>query len=39
MANLVHASGNLEEAAREIDVWFSRAELFDYPTAAQQYIC
>jgi nucleoside-diphosphate kinase len=39
VANLVHASGNLEEAAREIDVWFSKGELFDYQTAAQQYVC
>jgi nucleoside-diphosphate kinase len=37
VANLVHASGNLEEAEREIDVWFTKAEIFDYPVAAQQY--
>ena len=24
VANLVHASGNVEEAAHEIDVWFSQ---------------
>jgi nucleoside-diphosphate kinase len=38
VANLVHASGNLEEAGREIDVWFTKAELFDYQTAAHQYV-
>jgi nucleoside-diphosphate kinase len=39
VANLVHASGNLAEAAREIEVWFSADELFEYKTAAYQYIC
>ena len=38
VANLVHASGNADEAGREIDVWFTKAELFDYQTAAQHYI-
>jgi len=37
VANLVHASGNAEEAEHEIGVWFTKAELFDYPTAAQQF--
>jgi nucleoside-diphosphate kinase len=37
VANLVHASGNAEEAAKEIDVWFTKAELLDYPSAAQQF--
>src|SRR5262249_38091165 len=32
VANLVHASGNADEAAHEIDVWFSKAEMFDYQT-------
>jgi len=38
VANLVHASGNAEEAKREIGVWFSNEELLDYPLAAQAYI-
>jgi nucleoside-diphosphate kinase len=38
VANLVHASGNVEEAAHEIEVWFGKEELLDYPTAAQRYI-
>jgi nucleoside-diphosphate kinase len=37
VANLVHASGNLEEAQREIEVWFAKDELHDYQTAAQHY--
>jgi len=37
VANLVHASGNTEEAEREIDVWFAKSELFDYSSAAQQF--
>ncbi len=39
VANLVHASGNVAEAEREIGVWFSKAELFDYSSAAQQFTC
>jgi nucleoside-diphosphate kinase len=38
VANLVHASGNAEEAEKEIGVWFTREELHDYPTVAQQYL-
>lgn len=38
VANLVHASANIEEAGREIDVWFAKTELFDYQTAASPYI-
>lgn len=30
--NLVHASGSLQEAAFEIDLWFSESELFKYDT-------
>ncbi len=28
--NLIHASGNAEEAAQEIAYWFSQDEIFDY---------
>jgi nucleoside-diphosphate kinase len=38
VANLVHASGNTDEAAHEISVWFPKEEIHDYPTAAQQYL-
>ncbi len=34
VANLVHASGNIEEAKYEVELWFDAAELFDYRTAA-----
>ncbi|HEX5189318.1 MAG TPA: nucleoside-diphosphate kinase [Streptosporangiaceae bacterium] len=37
VANLVHASGNAEEAEHEIGVWFTKAEMYDYPSAAQQF--
>jgi len=38
VANLVHASGNPQEAAREIDVWFAKDEVHEYRTAAEQYV-
>jgi nucleoside-diphosphate kinase len=38
VANLVHASGAPDEAAHEIGVWFTKEEMHDYPTAAQQYL-
>jgi nucleoside-diphosphate kinase len=38
VANLVHASGTVEEAAHEIDVWFAKDEIHDYPSAAQRFI-
>lgn len=31
-ANLIHASGNVEEAEQEIKLWFSEDELFSYST-------
>ena len=37
VANLVHASGNTEEAEHEIGVWFTKVEMYDYPSAAQQF--
>lgn len=39
VANLVHASGNREEARREIDVWFAPTELHEYQIAAHRYVC
>lgn len=35
--NLVHASGNVEEAEEEINHWFSKQELFDYAPMHQSY--
>jgi nucleoside-diphosphate kinase len=37
VANLVHASGNAEEAEYEIGVWFTKAEMFDYSSASQHF--
>lgn len=37
IVNLVHASGNSEEAGYEVGLWFADEELFDYESAAQRY--
>jgi nucleoside-diphosphate kinase len=37
VCNLVHASGNAEEAKMELDLWFSSDELFDYHTLAEAF--
>ncbi|MFI7116883.1 nucleoside-diphosphate kinase [Amycolatopsis sp. NPDC049868] len=34
--NLVHASGNSEEAKYEVELWFGAAEQFDYETLAEK---
>ncbi len=38
VANLVHASGNVEEAVHEIDVWFAKDEIHNYQSVAERYI-
>ena len=35
--NLVHASGNSEEAKYEVELWFDAAEQFDYQTLAEKF--
>lgn len=35
--NLVHASGNSEEAKYEVELWFSPAEQFAYETLAEKF--
>lgn len=37
VANLVHASGNVEEAKYEVDLWFAPDELFEYQTLAERF--
>jgi nucleoside-diphosphate kinase len=37
MANLIHASGNAEEARQEIAHWFRPEELYDYQVLAEKY--
>jgi nucleoside-diphosphate kinase len=37
VANLVHASGNAEEAKYEIDLWFDATELFEYRSVADAF--
>jgi nucleoside-diphosphate kinase len=39
VANLVHASGNPEEARYEVDLWFGPSGLFDYHTVAETFTC
>lgn len=36
--NLVHASGNAEEAVFEINLWFTESELFEYETVHQKHM-
>lgn len=37
VANLVHASGNADEAKQEISVWFAEDEIIAYPSAAERF--
>jgi nucleoside-diphosphate kinase len=37
VANLVHASGNADEAEHEIGVWFAKDEIHEYSTVAERY--
>lgn len=37
VANLVHASGNLDEAKHEVRLWFPDEAQFDYHTLAERY--
>ena len=37
-ANLVHASGNVEEAKYEVELWFTESELFEYQTVAERFL-
>jgi nucleoside-diphosphate kinase len=36
-ANLIHASGNVEEAKYEVELWFGPDELFEYQTLAERF--
>jgi nucleoside-diphosphate kinase len=33
----VHASGNKEEAAYEVNLWFDKTELFEYKNLAEAF--
>jgi nucleoside-diphosphate kinase len=37
IANLVHASGNADEAKYEVDLWFGPDDQFDYQTLAERF--
>ncbi|MBD3309605.1 nucleoside-diphosphate kinase [Candidatus Woesearchaeota archaeon] len=36
--NLIHASGNKEEAEEEINLWFSADEIFEYKTVHEVHV-
>ncbi len=36
--NLIHASGNVEEAKQEVALWFTPKELHDYKTAHEVHV-
>lgn len=36
--NLIHASGNPEEAAIEIGLWFKPEEIYDYKTVHEEHV-
>ncbi len=38
IANLIHASGNAEEARKEIKLWFTKEELHDYTTVHEKHV-
>lgn len=38
LPNILHASGNSEEAAKEIKLWFTPDEVYSYETATEQTI-
>jgi nucleoside-diphosphate kinase len=37
VANLVHASGNRDEAKYEVGLWFNNGELFEHQTLAEKF--
>jgi nucleoside-diphosphate kinase len=37
VANLVHASGNVDEAKYEVALWFGESEQFEYQTLAEAF--
>lgn len=36
--NLIHASGSLEEAKREIDLWFKQEEIHSYKLSHEEHV-
>lgn len=36
--NLIHASGNKEDAEKEIDLWFAPEQLFEYKRADENHV-
>jgi len=38
LRNIVHASDTVEDGEKEVNLWFSKEELFDYQTAGEKFI-
>jgi nucleoside-diphosphate kinase len=38
LPNIIHASGDVGEAKQEIELWFTKDELYDYQTAHEEVI-
>jgi len=38
LPNIVHASGSVEEAKKEIELWFSKNEIYDYKATYQETV-
>lgn len=38
IANLIHASGSVEEAKTEVDLWFKSEELHSYKTVHEEHV-
>lgn len=37
MPNVIHASGSIEEAKKEVAYWFKKSELFDYKITSEHF--
>lgn len=36
--NLIHASGSVEEAKTEVELWFGKGELYDYKLSYEEHV-
>ena len=38
LRNIIHASDTVEDGEKEVNLWFSKEELFDYQTAGEKFM-
>ncbi|HLC85153.1 MAG TPA: nucleoside-diphosphate kinase [Candidatus Nanoarchaeia archaeon] len=38
VANVIHASSSADDAKKEVELWFSKSELYDYQTAHEPHV-